>query len=221
VTSAAVAAAGWIYGQREMGMKLFYASGACSLSPHIVAHEAGIPLELQQVDLKSKAMRTEGDYLAVNPKGYVPALQLDTGELLTEGPVIVQYLADRKPESHLAPPSGSFERYRLQEMLGYINSELHKSYSPLFNPATPAETRAERQAYLLRRYALIEKQLQGRSYLFGDRFSVADAYLFTVTNWARMVKVDLGQFPNLLAFQERTAVRPAVQAAMRAEGLIK
>ena len=202
-------------------MKLYYASGACSLSPHIVAHEAGIPLELQKVDLKGKAMRTEGDYLAVNPKGYVPALQLDNGELLTEGPVIVQYLADLKPESQLAPPPGSFARYRLQEMLGYINSELHKSYSPLFNPATPAETRAERQAYLLRRYTVVETQLQGRSYLFGDRFSVADAYLFTVTNWARMVKVDLGQFPNVLAFQERAAVRPAVQAAMRAEGLIK
>ena len=202
-------------------MKLFYASGACSLSPHIVAHEAGIPLELQKVDLKSKAMRTEGDYLAVNPKGYVPALELDNGELLTEGPVIVQYLADLKPESQLAPPPSSFARYRLQEMLGYINSELHKSYSPLFNPATPAETRAERQAYLLRRYTVVEKQLQGRAYLFGDRFSVADAYLFTVTNWARMVKVDLSQFPNVLAFQERAAVRPAVQAAMRAEGLIK
>lgn len=202
-------------------MKLFYTSGACSLSPHIVAHEAGIALELQKVDLKSKSMRTEGDYLAVNPKGYVPALQLDNGELLTEGPVIVQYLADLKPASRLAPPAGTFERYRLQEMLGYINSELHKSYSPLFNPATPAETRAERQGYLLRRYTLVEQHLQGRPYLFGEHFSVADAYLFTVTNWARMVKVDLGQFPNLLAFQDRAAVRPAVQAAMRAEGLIK
>ncbi len=202
-------------------MKLFYASGACSLSPHIVAREAGIALELQKVDLKSKAMQKEGDFLAVNPKGYVPALQLDNGELLTEGGVIVQYLADQKPESGLAPAPGSFERYRLQEMLGYINSELHKSYSPLFNPATPAETRAERTAYLQRRYGLIEQRLQGRPYLFGERFSVADAYLFTVTNWARMVKVDLGQFPNLIAFQERTAARPAVQAAMRAEGLIK
>ena len=202
-------------------MKLFYASGACSLSPHIVAREAGIALELQKVDLKSKAMQKEGDFLAVNPKGYVPALQLDNGELLTEGGVIVQYLADQKPESGLAPAPTSFERYRLQEMLGYINSELHKSYSPLFNPATPAETRAERTAYLQRRYGLIEQRLQGRPYLFGERFSVADAYLFTVTNWARMVKVDLGQFPNLIAFQERTAARPAVQAAMRAEGLIK
>ena len=202
-------------------MKLFYASGACSLSPHIVAREAGIELELQKVDLKSKTMSVEGDYLALNPKGYVPALQLDNGELLTEGAAIVQYLADLKPESRLAPSPTSFERYRLQEMLTFINSELHKSYSPLFNPATPAETRAERTAYLLRRYALIEKQLDGRQYLFGDTFTVADAYLFTVTNWARMVDVNLGQFPNLLAFQERAAARPGVQAAMRAEGLIK
>ena len=202
-------------------MKLFYASGACSLSPHIVAHEAGIALELQKVDLKTKTMTREGDYLALNPKGYVPALQLDNGELLTEGPVIVQYLADLKPESHLAPPPASFERYRLQEMLVYINSELHKSYSPLFNPATPAQTRAERAAYLTRRYGYVEKQLQGRPYLFGERFSVADAYLFTVSSWARMVQFDLAPFPNVIAFQERTAARPAVQAAMRAEGLIK
>ena len=202
-------------------MKLFYSSGACSLSPHIVAQEAGIALELQSVDLKSKKMKVEGDFLAINPKGYVPALQLDNGELLTEGAAIVQYLADLKPETHLAPPPASFERYRLQEMLTFINSELHKSYSPLFNPATPAETRAEREAYLQRRYAIIEKQLTGRHYLFGDRFTVADAYLFTVTNWARMVKFDLGAFPNVLAFQARVAARPGVQAAMRAEGLIK
>ncbi|MGC8517630.1 MAG: glutathione transferase GstA [Steroidobacteraceae bacterium] len=202
-------------------MKLFYSSGACSLSPHIVAQEAGIAVELQSVDLKTKTMKVEGDFLAINPKGYVPALQLDNGEVLTEGVSIVQYLADLKPETRLAPLPASFERYRLQEMLTFINSELHKSYSPLFNPATPAETRAEREAYLRRRYAIIEKQLTGRQYLFGDTFTVADAYLFTVTNWARMVKLDLGAFPNLLAYQARVAARPGVQAAMRAEGLIK
>ncbi len=202
-------------------MKLFYSSGACSLSPHIVASEAGIALELQKVDLKTKTMTTEGDYLAINPKGYVPALQLDNGELLTEGPTIVQYLADLKPQTGLAPPAGTLPRYRLQEMLGYINSELHKTYSPLFNPATPAETRAEREAYLRRRYGLVEKQLEAGKYLFGETFTVADAYLFVVTNWARMVNFSLAEFPNVRAFQERVAGRPAVQAAMRAEGLIK
>jgi glutathione S-transferase len=202
-------------------MKLFYASGACSLSPHIVAHEAGIEVRLQKVDLKTKTIASEGDFLAINPKGYVPALELDDGQVLTEGPVIVQYLADLKPEKGLAPPAGTLARYRLQEWLGYVNSELHKSYSPLFRQDTPAETRAERQAYLNRRYGLIDKHLAGRSYLLGDNFTVADAYLFTVTTWAAHVKLDLSPFPNLRAFQERVAARPAVKAAMKAEGLIK
>ena len=202
-------------------MKLFYASGACSLSPHIVAREAGIDIALQKVDLKTKTIVTEGDYLAINPKGSVPALGLDNGEILTEGPTIVQYLADLRPQSGLAPPSGSMARYRLQEMLGYINSEVHKTYSPLFWPQTPAQTREERQAYLLRRYALLDKQLEGRQYLFGDTFTAADAYLFTVTNWAAHVQLDLSQFANLQAFQRRVAARPAVQAAMKAEGLIR
>jgi glutathione S-transferase len=202
-------------------MKLFYASGACSLSPHIVAQEAGIELRLQKVDLKSKTMASEGDFWGVNPKGYVPTLELDNGEILTEGPVIVQYLADLKPEKGLAPAAGTFERYRLQEWLGFVNSELHKSYSPLFRPETPAETRADRLAYLKRRYETVEKRLADRPYLMGGAFTVADAYLFTVTNWAGHVKFDLSPFPNVRAFQERVAARPAVQAAMRAEGLIK
>jgi glutathione S-transferase len=202
-------------------MKLFYASGACSLSPHIVAQEAGIELRLQKVDLKSKTMASEGDFWGVNPKGYVPTLELDNGEILTEGPVIVQYLADLKPEKGLAPAAGTFERYRLQEWLGFVNSELHKSYSPLFRPETPAETRADRLAYLKKRYEVIEKRLADRPYLMGSAFTVADAYLFTVTNWAGHVKFDLSPFPNVRAFQQRVAARPAVQAAMRAEGLIK
>lgn len=201
-------------------MKLFYATGTCSLSPHIVALEAGIELTLQKVDLKTKTVTTEGDYFAINPKGYVPALQLDDGEVLTEGSVIGQYLADLEPRKGLAPPAGTLARYRLQEWLGFINSELHKTYSPLFREI-PAETRAERLAYLGKRYGLIEKQLTGRAYLLGDHFTVADAYLFTVTNWAGRVKLDLAPFPNLRAFQQRTAARPAVQAAMKAEGLIQ
>jgi glutathione S-transferase len=202
-------------------MKLFYTPGACSLSPHIVAREVGITLELEKVDLASKKTNAGRDYLALNPKGYVPALEIDGGGLLTEGTAIVQYLADQKPEAKLIPPASSFERYRVQEMLGYINSELHKSYSPLFNPKTSPEVREERMNYLRKRYALIEQMLDGRQYLFGDQFSVADAYLFTVTNWAGTVKLDLSDFPNLLAFQSRVAARPAVHAAMSAEGLIK
>jgi glutathione S-transferase len=202
-------------------MKLFYSSGACSLSPHIVAREAGIGLSLQKVDLKTKTIATEGDFLTINPKGYVPALQLDDGEILTEGPTIVQYLADLKPEKRLAPPAGTMPRYHLQEWLGFINSELHKSYSPLFRPDTPAETRADRLAYLNKRYAVVEKRLASHPFLMGDNFTVTDAYLFTVTRWAHKVKFDLSPFPNLRAFQERVAARPAVQAAMKEEDLIK
>jgi glutathione S-transferase len=202
-------------------MKLYYTPGACSLSPHIVALEAGIPLELEKVDGKEKRTASGADYWQINPKGYVPALLLDNGELLTEGPAIVQYLADQKPDSKLAPAQGSVSRYRLQEMLGYINSELHKSYTPLFKPDTPDVVRKERKDYLRRRYALLDQRLAEHEWLAGDHFSVADAYLFTVTNWAKHVELDLSDFPALLAFQKRVAGRPKVQAAMEAEGLIK
>ncbi|MGH8297315.1 MAG: glutathione transferase GstA, partial [Steroidobacteraceae bacterium] len=193
-------------------MKLFYASGACSLSPHIVAQEAGIELRLQKVDLKTKTIVSAGDYLTVNPKGSVPALELDNGEILTEGPTIVQYLADLRPEKGLAPPAGTFERYRLQEWLGYINSELHKTYSPLFQADLPAQIRTERLAYLTKRYTLIEKRLQAQPYLLGSALTVADAYLFTITNWAGHVKLDLSPFPGIRAYQDRIAARPAVKA---------
>jgi glutathione S-transferase len=186
------------------------------MSPNIVAHEAGIPISLEKVDGKTKKTHDGRDFWTINPKGYVPALELDNGEVLTEGPAIVQYLADLKPEAKLVPAAGTFERSRVQEMLGYINSELHKTYSPLFNPASSAELRAEREAYLRKRYGFIEKHLADKQYLFGE-FSIADAYLFTVTNWAQFVKIDLTEFPNLLAFQARVAARPAVQAAMAAE----
>ena len=202
-------------------MKLYYAAGACSLSPHIVAQEAGIALELEKVDTKAKRTASDQDYWLINPKGYVPALALDDGELLTEGPAIVQYLADLKPESGLAPANGTTARYRLQEMLGYINSELHKTYSPLFKPETPDAVREERKEYLRRRYRLLEERLAQHPWLVGDRFTVADAYLFTVTNWARHVALDLSEFPALLDFQKRVAERPAVQTALEAEGLKK
>jgi glutathione S-transferase len=199
-------------------MKLYFSPGACSLSPHIVASELGLAIDLEKVDLASKKTASGRDYLQINPKGYVPALELDSGEVLTEGPTIVQYLADLRPEAKLAPPNGTLERYRLQEMLGYINAELHKTYSPLFRPISD-ELRAERLAYLQKRYAVLDELLAKRPYLLGEQFSAADAYLFVVTNWAQRVKLDLSAYPNVLAFQERVAVRPKVIEAMKAEGL--
>ena len=201
-------------------MKLYYFPGACSLSPHIVALEAGIPLQLEKTDIKTKLTESGADFGQINPKGYVPTLVLDNGEILTEGTAIVQYLADLKPESGLAPANGTLPRYRLQEMLGYINSELHKNYSPLFNPDTPEAARAERESYLLRRYQLIENALAKQPWLLGEQFTVADVYLFTVTNWAGHVGLDLSHFTALAAFQRRVASRPAVQAALEAEGLL-
>ena len=202
-------------------MKLYYSPGACSLSPHIVAREAGIDLQLEKVDTKSHTLNGGSDFYGVNPKGYVPALEIKAGEVLTEGPAIVQYLGDQKPQSGIVPAAGSMERYRLQEMLGYINSEIHKTYSPLFNPNTTPEAAEERKTYLKKRYKYLDGKLDGRDYLLGGKFSAADAYLFTVTNWARHVKLDLSEFANIEAFQKRVAARPAVQAAMKAEGLIK
>ena len=200
-------------------MKLYFSPGACSLSPHIVARELGIELALEKVDTATKKLSGDRDYLKINPKGYVPALELDDGAVLTEGPAIVQYLADKKPEAKRIPASGTLERYRVQEMLGYINSEIHKTYSPLFNPKISPELRQERLEYLRRRYALIEQALAGKSFLFGEDFTVADAYLFTVTSWSTFLKIDRSEFPNLLAFQKRVAARPAVRAAMVAEGV--
>lgn len=202
-------------------MKLYYSPGACSLSPHIVAREAGLDLQLEKVDTKSHTYGGGRDFYKVNPKGYVPALEISAGELLTEGPAIVQYLGDQKPQSGIVPAAGSLERYRLQEMLGFINSEIHKTYSPLFNPNTEPEQAEERKEYLKKRYQYIDGLLAGREYLVGDRFTAADAYLFTVTNWAQYVKLDLSGYANLQAFQKRVAARPAVQQAMKEEGLVK
>jgi glutathione S-transferase len=198
-------------------MKLYYSPSACSLSPHIVANELGLPIELVKVDVVAKRTEHGEDFLAINPKGLVPVLQLDDGALLTEGPAVVQYLADLKPDAQLAPANGSMARYRLQEMLGYINSELHQGYMPLFNPACSDDVRSERMAHLKKRYGLLEAALGRSPFLLGDRFTVTDAYLFVVTRWAESVKLDLSTFPNLLAFQARIAARPAVQTAMSRE----
>ena len=201
-------------------MKLYFSPGTCSLSPHIVARELGIDLTLVKVDLASKKTADGRDYVAINPKGYVPALELDDGQILTEGTAIVQYLADQDPGGRLAPRSGTIERYRLQEMLAYLGTELHKTFGPLFRPGVSPEVRAESVAYLAKRYAPIERQLAGGAWLFGEDFTIADAYLFVVTSWAGMVNVDLTAFPNLRAFQSRAAARPAVRGAMVAEGLL-
>ena len=198
-------------------MKLYFSPGACSLSPHIVAREANIPLDLVRVDLRTKRTADGADFLAKNPKGYVPALELDNGEVLTEGPAVVQYLADLKPDSGLVPPAGSFARYRAQEMLGFINTEIHKTYSPLFRDTTPADVKAERKELLQKRYAIIEAALTGKPFLLGANFGVADAYLFTVTRWAKPLQVDLSDFQNVMAFQERVGARPAVRAAIDEE----
>jgi glutathione S-transferase len=202
-------------------MKLYYSPGACSLSPHIVAREAGVDVQLEKVDLGSHTFDGGADFYKLNPKGYVPALEIKAGEVLTEGPAIVQYLGDQKPQSGIVPPAGDIQRYRLQEMLGYINSEIHKVYSPLFNKATLPETAEERRAYLKKRYAYLEGILATQQYLVGNKFSPADAYLFTVTRWAPAVKLDLSEFQNLQAFQKRMQARPAVQQAMKEEGLMK
>ncbi len=201
-------------------MKLYFSPGTCSLSPHIVARELGIDVTLVKVDLASKKTDDGRDYASINPKGYVPALELDDGTLLTEGTAIVQYLAERSAESGAGSRPGGLDRFRLQEMLAYISTELHKTYGPLFRPTVTPQVRAESTAYLQKRYAPIERQLAGGAWLFGKEFTVADAYLFVVTSWAGMVNVDLTELPNLRAFQARAAARPAVKAAMVAEGLL-
>jgi len=201
-------------------MKLYYAPGACSLSPHIVAREAGIPVQLQKVNTKDKTMEGGGDFWQINPRGYVPVLELDNGERLTEGPAIVQYLADQKPESELAPKAGTLERYRLQEWLNFLTSELHKQFSPLFKPNTPEDYKPVAKQNLATRFDWLDKQLAGKDYLMGKNFTVADAYLFVLLNWTKPTQIDLAKWPNLVAFQKRAGSRPKVKEALQAEGLL-
>ena len=201
-------------------MKLYYSPGACSLSPHIVLHEAGIPFQAILASTKTHKLADGTDYYTINPKGYVPLLELDNGERLSEGPAIVQYIADQAPASGLAPAAGSMARYRLQEWLNFITSELHKSFSPLFNPAMPEEAKALYRTKLQDRFKYVDQQLEGKSYLMGDSFTVADAYLFTVAGWGKYVGVDTSGLARLSAYMGRVAARPAVQAALKAEGLL-
>ena len=202
-------------------MKLYYSPGACSLSPHIALVEAGLAFDAVPVDLKTHQLPDGSDYYSVSPKGYVPLLELDSGERLTEGPVIVQYIADQAPASNLAPANGTMARYRLQEALNFISTELHKGIGGLFNPAMPEEAKALMRARGLMRLQWVNEQLEGRQYLMGDTFTVADAYLFTVANWTAHVGIDRSALTTLTAYMARVAARPAVQAAMKAEGLIK
>jgi glutathione S-transferase len=202
-------------------MKLYYSPGACSLSPHITMHESGLAFEAVAAPTKTHQLADGTDYYTINPLGYVPLLELDDGTRLREGPAIVQYIADQVPAKNLAPANGTLGRYRLQEWLTFIGTEVHKGFSPLFNAAIPADAKTIFKDRLASRLKWVDGQLAGKSYLMGDSFSVADPYLFTVTNWAKPMSVDLSALPNLLAFRERMAARPAVQAAMRAEGLLK
>jgi len=202
-------------------MKLYYSPGACSLASHIALSEAGVKFELVKTALQTHTLADGSDYYQVTPKGQVPLLELDDGARLSEGPVILQYIADHAPGTGLVPAAGTMDRYRVMEWLNFITSELHKGYSPLFNPKMPAEAKEIFVANLKNKYALVDARLEGKDYLMGSQFSVADAYLFTVTNWAPKVGVDLTGLKNLEAFMERMKARPAVQNALKGEGLMK
>jgi glutathione S-transferase len=200
-------------------MKLYFSPGACSLSPHIVLREAGYDFQLEQVDNKAKKTKSGADYWTVNGKGQVPVLELDGGERITEGPVIVQYLADQKAAAGLAPAAGTLARVRVQEWLNFIGTELHKTMGPIFRPTTPDEYKSISKENLAKRLDWIDPQLAGRAYLTGETFTVADAYLFTVLRWLPRFEMDLAKWPNLKAYFDRVGARPKVQEALRAEGL--
>lgn len=202
-------------------MKLYYSPGACSLSPHIVLHEAGLAFEPVLASTKTHKLQDGTDFYSINPLGYVPVLELDDGTRLREGPAIIQYIADQVPQRQLAPANGTLPRYQLQEWLTFISSELHKTFSPLFNPAFSDEVKQVFRDKLASRYQWIDSQLAGKQYLMGDTFTVADAYFFTVTRWTDFAKVDISGFSNVLAHHERMKARPGVQAALRTEGFLK
>ncbi len=203
-------------------MKLYYSPGACSLATHILLREAGLSFDLEKVDIRAKTTEHGEDWMALNPKGYVPALRLDDGDVITENVVLHGYIADQKPEAKLAPAHGTKARLKQDELAVYVSTEIHKSLGAMFNPAITDDARKATIDRLMARYKLIEQLLaDGRTYITGEQFSTVDAYLFTVTNWATPLRVDLSSLPNLLAYQGRVAVRPAVQASLVAEGLVK
>lgn len=202
-------------------MKLYYSTGSCSLSAHIALKESGLPHELILVNLKTHTLKDGTDFFSINPLGYVPLLELENGQRLTEGPAITQYIADQAPEKNLAPANGTFERALLQSKLNFISTELHKNFGPLFKPDSTAEEKQKSRQLLTKRFAHINALLGEADYLTGNQFSIADGYLFTVTKWANLVQLDLNHLENLQAFQKRIATRPAVQEALKAEGLLK
>jgi glutathione S-transferase len=202
-------------------MKLYYSPGACSLGPHIVLNELGSPYEVEKVDLAAKKTEKGADYWQINPKGYVPAIVTDDGQLVSEAGVVLQYLADRKPEANLLPKNGTIERVRAQEWLNFITSEIHKGYSPLFRPTTPDAYKAIARENLGKRLAYVDKHLAGKKFMLGDNFSVIDAYLFNVVRWSQFTQVDLSPYANLNAFMERVLARPKVQETLKQEGLLK
>ncbi len=202
-------------------MQLYFSPGACSLASHIALREAGVPFEAVKVDGRAKKTASGEDYWQVTAKGYVPALRLDDGQVLTEGTAILPYVADQNPAAKLAPAAGTLDRYRLHEWLGYINSEVHKGFGVFFTPGATDEAKAAGKTNLAKKFVFVQQQLEGKDYLVGNAFSVADAYLFTVLGWTRVVGIDLGEWPGLKSYHARILTRPAVQAAMKAEGLIK
>ena len=202
-------------------MKLYYAPGACSLASHIALHETGLPFEIEKVDFATKKTDRGDDFMQINPKGYVPTIKLDDGSILTEGGAILQYIADQQPDSGLAPRAGTMERYRLQEWLTFIGTEIHKMFSPIFNKAATEEVKANARNLISKRLGYVETQMANKPYLMGDKFSVADAYLFTIVRWSNFAGLDLSPFPRLNEYMARVAARSKVQAAMQAEGLLK
>jgi glutathione S-transferase len=200
-------------------MKLYYSPGACSLAPHIVLHEAGLAFTPVLASTKTHKLADGTDYYTINPKGYVPLLELDDGQRLSEGPVITQYIADQVPHKKLAPPAGTMERYRLMEWLNFLTSEVHKGFSPLFNPALPEEAKALFRQKVGERLKWVDRQLEGRDYLMGSQFTIADGYLYVLAGWSGAVGVEIGALKHLGAFMQRMNARPAVQAARQAEGL--
>lgn len=202
-------------------MKLYFSPGACSLAAHITLRELGANFEMEKVDLAKHQTSSGEDYTRINPKGYVPALEIDDGSVLTEAGVIVQYLADQKPESGLAPELGTMERYRLMEWLNFISTEIHKTFTPLFKPDTPEASQEKAKTQLADRFDYVEGRLAGRPWLMGDKFTVADVYLFTIVNWTNFKNIDISKWPNLKDFMGRAAARPKVQEAMKVEGLVK